>query len=78
MRLKTPEDDIIFWPESGGKETETLERMDKEKDREIVEEECDNERSEMDIEIRGDEMEGVKDEMEALVLSVWSNGVDNL
>jgi len=29
MRSKTPEDDIISWPESGGEETETLERVDK-------------------------------------------------
>jgi len=34
MRLKTPEDNIISWPESGGEETETLERMDKGKQRE--------------------------------------------
>jgi len=78
MRLKTPEDDIISWPESRGEETETLKRMDKGKGREEVEEECDNERSEMDIEVGGDEMEGVEDEMEAPVSSVRSNGVDNL
>ena len=78
MRSKTPEDDIISWPESGGEETETLKRMDKGKDREKVEEECDNERSEMDIEVGGDEMEGVEDEMEAPVSSVQSNSVDKL
>jgi len=78
MRSKTPEDDIISWLESRGEEIETLERMDKGKGREIVEEECDNERSEMDIEVGGDEMEGVEDEMEAPVSSVRSNGVDNL
>ena len=78
MRSKTPEDDIISWLESGGEETETLERMDKGKGREEVEEECGNERSEIDIEVGGDEMEGVEDEIEALVLSVRSNGVDNL
>ena len=77
MRSKTPEDDIISWPESGGEETETLERMDKGKGREEVEEECGNERSEMDIEVRGDEMEGVEDEIEAPVSSVRSNRVDN-
>jgi len=55
-----------------------LERMDKGKGREIVEEECDNERSEMDIKVGGDEMKGVEDEMEAPVSSVRSNGVDNL
>jgi len=78
MRSKTPEDDIISWLESRGEEIETLERMDKGKGREIVEEECDNERSEMDIKVGGDEMKGVEDEMEAPVSSVRSNGVDNL
>jgi len=76
IRSKTLENDIISWPESGGEETETLERMDKGKGREIVEEECDNEQSEMDIEVRGDEMEGVEDEIETLVLFVRSNRVD--
>jgi len=64
VRSKTPEDDIISWPESGGEETETVERIDKGKGREVVEEECDNEPSEMDIENGGDEsdgMEGVED-----------------
>jgi len=78
MRSKTPEDDIISWPETRGEETETLERMDKGKDREEVEEECDNEWSEIDIEVGENEMEGVEDEMEAPVSSVRSNGVDNL
>ena len=78
MRSKTPENDIISWPESGEEETETLERMDKGKGREEVEGECDNEWSEIDIEVGGDEMKGVEDEMEAPVSSVWSNGVDNL
>jgi len=71
MRSKTPEDDIISWPVSGGEEMETLERMDKEKGREEVEEECNNEQSEMDIKVRGDEME-------TPVSSVRSNGVDKL
>jgi len=78
MRPKTSEDDIISWLESGGEETETVERIDKRKGREKVEEECDNERSEMDIEVGGDEMEGVEDEIEAPVSSVRSNGVENL
>jgi len=76
MRSKTPEDDIISWSESGGEETETLERMDKGKGREIVEEEYDNEWSKMDIEVGGDEMEGVEDEIGTPVSSVRSNGVD--
>jgi len=76
MKSKTLEDDIISWPESGGEETKTLERMDKGKGREIVEEEYDNEWSEIDIEVGGDEMEGVEDEIGTLVSSVRSNGVD--
>ena len=32
----------------------------------------------MDIEVRGDEMEGVEEEIGTLVSSVWSNGVDKL
>ena len=78
MRSKTPEDDIISWPETGGEEMETLERMDKGKGKEIVEEECDNKQSKMDIEVRGDEMEGVEDELETPVSFVWSNRVDKL
>jgi len=73
MRSKTPEDNIISWLESRGEETETLERMDKGKDREKVEEECDNEWSKMDIEVGGDEIEGVENEIRTPVLSVWSN-----
>ena len=76
MRSMTPENDIISWPESGGEETETLERIDKGKGREIVEGECDNEWSEMDIEVGGDEMEGVEDKIGTPVLSVQSNRVD--
>ena len=78
IRLKTLEDDIIFWLESRGEETETLERMDKGKGREIVEEECDNKQSKMDIEVRGDEMEGVEDELGTPVSFVQSNRVDKL
>jgi len=78
IRSKTPEDDIISWLESRGEETETLERMDKGKDREIVEEECDNKQSEIDIEVGGDEMEGIEDELGTPVSSVRSNRVDKL
>jgi len=66
MKSKTPEDDIISWPESGGEEMETVEKIDKGKGREVVEEECDNEPSEIDIENGGDEsngMEGVEEEV---------------
>ena len=78
MRSKTLEDNIISWPESRGEKIETLERMDKGKGKEIVEEECDNEWSKMDIEVREDEIEGVKDELGTLVSSVQSNGVNKL
>jgi len=33
VRSRTPEDNIISWPESGGEETETVERMGKRKQR---------------------------------------------
>jgi len=73
VRSKTPEDNIISWPESGGEETETVEKIDKGKGREVVEEECDNEPSEMDIEGEEDEhdgMEGVEEEIGTPVSSV--------
>ena len=70
MRSKTPEDDIISWLESGGEETEVVERINKRKGKEIVEEECDNKQSEMDIEVGEDEMEGVEEEIGTPVLSV--------
>jgi len=73
VRSKTPEDDLISWPESRGEETETVERMDKGKGREVVEEKCDNEQSEMDIENGEDEnngMEGVEEEIGTPVSSV--------
>jgi len=77
MRPKTLEDDIISWPESGGEETETVGKIDKGKGREVVEEECDNEPSEMDIENRGDEsdgMEGVEEEVGTPVASSVGTG----
>ena len=76
MRSKTPEDDIISWLESRGEETEVVERIDKRKGKEIVKEECDNEQSEMDIEVGEDEIKGVEDIMETLVSSVQSNRVE--
>jgi len=78
IRSKTLEDNIISWPESGGEETETLERIDKGKGREEVEEECDDKQSKMDIKVRGDEMEGVEEEIRTPVSSVQSNRVDKL
>jgi len=72
IRSKTPEDDIISWPKSGGKKTETVERIDKGKGREVVEEECDNKQSEIDIKDGGDRMEGVEKETSTLVSSAQS------
>jgi len=74
---ETLEDDIISWPESRGEEMETVERIDKRKGRGVVEE-YDNEQSEMDIKDRGDRMEVVEEETGTLVLSVQSNGVENV
>jgi len=56
---------------------ETLERIDKKKGRGVVEK-YDNKRSEMDIEDRGDRIEVVEEETGTLVLSVQSNGVENV
>jgi len=76
IRSKTLGDDIISWLKSRGEEMEVVERINKGKDREIVEEECDNEWSKMDIKIGGDEMEGIEEEIGTLVLSVQSNRVE--
>jgi len=60
MRSKTPEDDLISWLESGGKETETLERVDKGKQRE---QSSDRAEEQEEIEEQKDEnaMEGVEE-----------------
>jgi len=66
MRLKTPE--------SRREETETVERIDKGKGREVVEEKYNNEQSKMDIEDGGDEnngIEGVEEAIRTPVSSVW-------
>jgi len=76
IRLKTPEDNIIFWPESRGEETETMKRIDKGKDKEVGEKKCDNEQSKMNIEDEGDGIEEVKKTIGTLVSSVWSNRVE--
>jgi len=55
-------------------ETETVERIDKGKGRKVMEEEYDNKWSEINIEVRGDEMEGVEEEIGTLVSSVQFNG----
>ena len=60
MRSKTLEDDIISWPESGGEEMETLERIDKGKQRE---QSLDRTEEEEQVEGQEDEnaMEGVEE-----------------
>jgi len=78
IRSKTPADNIISWPESGEEKTEILERMDKGKGREEVEEECDNKQSEMNIEVGGDEIEGVEEEIGDSGVTCAANGVDKL
>ena len=60
MRSKTPENDLISWLESRGEETETLERVDKGKQREQI---LDGAEEEGEIEEQEDEnaMEGVEE-----------------
>jgi len=60
MRSKTLEDDLISWPESRGEETETLERVDKGKQRE---QSSDGAEEQEEIEEQEDEnaMEGVEE-----------------
>jgi len=80
MRSKTLKDNIISWPESGGEKMETLDGIDKGKDREVMKE-YDNKWSRMDIEDGGDkdnEIEGVEEAVRTLVSSAQSNGVENI
>ena len=60
MRSKTPEDDLISWLESRGEETETLERVDKGKQREQI---SDGAEEEGEIEEQEDEnaIEGMEE-----------------
>jgi len=60
MRSKTPEDDIISWPESRGEETETVERMDKGKQREQSLDRAEDE-GEVEEQEEEDAMEGVEE-----------------
>jgi len=60
MRSKTPEDDIISWLESGGEETETIEKIDKEKQREQSSDGVKEER-EVEGQEEEDAMEGVEE-----------------
>jgi len=73
MRPKTPENDLISWPESGGEETEILERVDKGKQREQssdgVEEAGEGEGQEEE-----DAIEGVKEGSSGHSLVAYSVG----
>jgi len=60
MRPKTLEDDLISWPESGGEKTETLERVDKEKQREQNSDGAE-EVGEVEGQEKEDTMEGVEE-----------------
>ena len=60
MRSKTLEDDIISWPESGGEETETVERLDKGKQRAQSSDRAEGE-GEVEEQGKEDAMEGVKE-----------------
>jgi len=60
MRSKTPEDDIISWPESRGEEMETVERMDKGKQREQSLDRAEDE-GEVEEQEEEDAMEGVEE-----------------
>jgi len=73
MRSKTPEDDLISWPESGGEETETVERMDKGKQRE---QSSDGVEDEGEVEEQEEEnaMEGVEEGSSGLSPVAYSVG----
>jgi len=60
VRLKTLEDNIISWPESGGEETETVEKIDKGKQREQSADGVEDER-EVEEQEEEDAMEGVEE-----------------
>jgi len=60
VRSKTPEDDLISWPESGGEEMETVERMDKGKQREQSSDGAEDE-GKVEEQKEEDAMEGVKE-----------------
>jgi len=68
MRSKTPEDDIISWPESRGEETETVERIDKGRQREQSSDGAEKEGEEEDT------MEGVEERSGGLSPVVYSVG----
>ena len=60
MKLKIPEDDIISWLESGGEETEVVDRIDKGKQREQSLDGTE-EKGEVEGQEEEDAMEGVEE-----------------
>jgi len=73
MRSKTPEDDLISWPESGGEEMETVERMDKGKQREQSPDGAEDE-GEVEEQEEENAMEGVEEESSGLSPVAYSVG----
>jgi len=76
VRSKTPEDDIISWPESGGEETETVGRIDKGKQRAQSSDGAEDE-GEVEEQEDGDAMEGVEEGSRSSPV-VYSVGTGNL
>jgi len=70
MRLKTPEDDLISWPEFREEKTKIVERVDKRKGREVVKMEYDSKWSKIVVKDRGDRIEGVEEVVGTLASSV--------
>jgi len=73
MRLKTPEDDLISWPESEGEETEVQESTEKGKQREQRSDGVEDE-GEVEGQEEEDAMEGVKEGSGGLSPVVYSVG----
>ena len=72
MRSKTPEDDLISWPESGGEEMETVERINKGKQRAQSSDGAED-KGEVEEQEDEDAMEGVE-EGSSLSLVAYSIG----
>jgi len=74
MRSMTPEDDVISWPESGGEEIETVERIDKGRQREQSSDGAEEE-GEVEGQEEEDVMEGVEEGSGGLSPVVYSVGL---
>jgi len=73
VRSRTLEDNIISWPESGGEETETVERMGKGKQRAQSPDGAEDE-GEVEEQEEENAMEGVEEESSGLSLVAYSVG----